>query len=101
MQGDDSTSSLRASRDDNDSIVEDSGPGIQDNDDDDDDDDDYEMEYAKVVPTFPKPFYQVGVSSDKHPNRTLPMCVFYMRFEILSQDRRTSSPTPPVRLLRH
>jgi len=46
MQGDDSTSSLRASRDDNDSIVEDSGPGIQDNDDDDDDDDDYEMEYS-------------------------------------------------------
>lgn len=42
-----STTSPRASGDNNDSIIEDSGPGIQENDDEDDeDDDDYEMEYS-------------------------------------------------------
>jgi hypothetical protein len=45
LQGEDSTSSPRASGDDdNDSTVEDSGPGTQDNDDEDDED--YEMEYS-------------------------------------------------------
>jgi hypothetical protein len=43
-QGDDSTTSPRASGDDNDSTVEDSGPGILDNDDEDDED--YEREYS-------------------------------------------------------
>jgi hypothetical protein len=44
FQGENSTTSPRASGDDNDSTVDDSGPGIQDNDDEDDED--YEMEYS-------------------------------------------------------
>lgn len=43
LPGDDSTTSPRAGGDDNDSTVEDSGLGIQDNDDEDDED---EMEYS-------------------------------------------------------
>jgi WD repeat-containing protein 23 len=46
-QGDDSTTSRRASGDDNDSIVEDdSAPGIQDNDEDENEDEDFDMEYS-------------------------------------------------------
>lgn len=53
-----STTSPRASGDDNDSTVEDSGPGIQDNDDEDEDDDDenYESYWGRPFARTPKWF---------------------------------------------
>lgn len=45
-QGDDTTTSRQASGDDNDSNVEASAPGIQDNDEDDSEDEDYDREYS-------------------------------------------------------
>jgi hypothetical protein len=143
LPGDDSTTSPRASGDDNDSTVEESGPGIQDNDDEDDED--YEMEYSywgrsfartpKWFPPVTTPqkagakllmggeFGRIGVEarsrkgsanfskailSSRSKLRQTPKqditnvrVLQYVRFEILSHDRRTSSRTPLVRLSRH
>lgn len=90
FQGEDSTASPRASGDDNDSTVDDSGPGIQDNDDEDDED--YEMEYTSWGrPSARTPKWFPPVTTPHEAGTKLLMSGEFGRVGVEAQSRKGSA----------
>lgn len=85
-----STTSPRASGDDNDSTVEESGPGIQGNDnEDDEDDEDYEMEYSYWGRPFAKtPKWFPPVTTPQEAGTKLLMGGEFGRIGVESRSRK-------------
>jgi hypothetical protein len=89
FQGEDSTSSPRASGDDNDSTVEDSRPEIQDNDDSDDED--YEMEYSWGRPFARTPKWFPPVTTPQEAGTKLLMGGEFGRIGVETRSRNGSA----------
>jgi len=90
LPGDDSTTPPRGSGDDNDSTVEDSGPGIPDNDDEDDED--YEMEYSYWGRSFAKtPKWFPPVTAPQKAGASLLMGGEFGRIGVETRSRKGSA----------
>ena len=92
LQGDESTTSPRASGDDNDSTVEDSGPGIQG--DDDEDDEDYEVEYTGSYwgrPSATTPKWFPPVTTPQEAGTKLLMSGEFGRIGVEARSRKGSA----------